>query len=101
MMRVTLLLLLATTAFAQSDPTSRSWNQPVEPFRIAGNLFYVGASDIASYLIATPRGPISSTAGSVGPFPLSARGGRRLGSGSGAVRFSWTPQPTTTQPGAL
>lgn len=28
----------------------------VEPFRIAGNLYYVGALNIASYLIATPEG---------------------------------------------
>jgi metallo-beta-lactamase class B len=43
---------------AQADPTSRSWNQPVEPYRIAGNLFYVGASDVTSFLIATDRGLI-------------------------------------------
>jgi metallo-beta-lactamase class B len=53
-----LLLLFSTSLFAQSDPTSRSWNQPVEPFRIAGNVYYVGASDITSYLITTPRGHI-------------------------------------------
>jgi metallo-beta-lactamase class B len=43
---------------AQADPTSRSWNQPVEPYRIVGNLYYVGASDITSYLLATPEGHI-------------------------------------------
>jgi metallo-beta-lactamase class B len=32
--------------------------QQVEPFRIISNLFYVGASDVASYLIATPKGYI-------------------------------------------
>jgi len=35
-----------------------SWNQPVTPFRIIGNLYYVGASDVTSYLIATPKGLI-------------------------------------------
>lgn len=53
-----LLFLAPAAAFAQPDPVSRSWNQPVAPFRIAGNLYYVGASDIASYLIATPKGLI-------------------------------------------
>ena len=43
---------------AQADPDSRSRNQPVEPFRIVGNLYYVGASDIAIFLIATDRGLI-------------------------------------------
>ena len=51
-----LILLTPVVAWAQSDPVSRSWNQPVEPFRIAGNLYYVGASDITSYLITTPQG---------------------------------------------
>jgi metallo-beta-lactamase class B len=54
----TLLLLAPLVALGQKDPVSRSWNQPVAPFRIAGNLYYVGASDITSYLIATPKGLI-------------------------------------------
>jgi metallo-beta-lactamase class B len=49
--------LLATKGlFAQADETSRSWNKPVAPFRIAGNLYYVGAIEITSYLITTPEG---------------------------------------------
>jgi metallo-beta-lactamase class B len=32
--------------------------QPIEPFRIAGNIYYVGAANIASYLIATSSGLI-------------------------------------------
>jgi len=49
--------LLATNGlFAQADETSRSWNKPVAPFRIAENLYYVGAIEIASYLITTPEG---------------------------------------------
>lgn len=33
-------------------------NDPVEPFRIAGNLYYIGTNDVTSYLIATPKGHI-------------------------------------------
>ena len=40
---------------AQQAP---GWTQPFEPFRIAGNLYYVGSKDLASYLIATPQGLI-------------------------------------------
>jgi metallo-beta-lactamase class B len=54
----TLLLVLSPALLAQKDEVSRSWNQPVEPFRIAGNLYYVGASDITSFLITTPEGHI-------------------------------------------
>jgi metallo-beta-lactamase class B len=35
---------------------SDKWNDPVPPFRIADNLYYVGAADIASYLIVTDAG---------------------------------------------
>jgi len=42
----------------QADETFRSWNQPVKPFRIIGNVYYAGASDITSFLITTPEGHI-------------------------------------------
>ena len=48
--------LAIESLFAQADETSRSWNKPVAPFRIAGNLYYVGAIEITSYLITTPEG---------------------------------------------
>src|SRR6187397_8491 len=35
-----------------------NWSQPYEPFRIAGNLYYVGTYDLACYLITTPQGNI-------------------------------------------
>ena len=33
-------------------------DQPFPAFRIAGNLYYVGSEDLASYLIVTPQGDI-------------------------------------------
>jgi len=55
-----LLCLLAyafipVAASAQSDP---DWTAPFPPFRIAGNLYYVGSKGLASYLVATPQGNI-------------------------------------------
>jgi metallo-beta-lactamase class B len=79
MLRATLLLLLATTAFAQSDPVSRSWNEPVTPFRIAGNLYYIGASDITSYLITTPKGHIVIDGGFVETVPIIVANIGKLG----------------------
>jgi metallo-beta-lactamase class B len=35
-----------------------SWNAPFKPFRIIGNIYYVGASGISSFLITTPQGHI-------------------------------------------
>ncbi|GEP91646.1 subclass B3 metallo-beta-lactamase BJP-1 [Chitinophaga terrae (ex Kim and Jung 2007)] len=34
------------------------WVKPYQPFRIAGNLYYVGTYDLACYLIVTPAGNI-------------------------------------------
>ena len=48
-------LLWTPRISATNDPT---WTQPFPPFRIAGNLYYVGSADLASYLVATPKGLI-------------------------------------------
>jgi len=45
-------------ASGQYTPAVAEWNRPIEPFRIAGNLYYVGANDVTAYLIATPAGLI-------------------------------------------
>lgn len=34
------------------------WNKPVAPFRILGNIHYVGTAGIAAYLITSPQGHI-------------------------------------------
>lgn len=57
------IALLAWAAYAlplcaQYAAANPEWNQPVEPVRIVGNLYYVGASGVSSYLIATPEGHI-------------------------------------------
>ncbi len=55
---LTLLFLLPATANPQTDPTARSWNQPVKPYRIIANIWYVGASGVTSFLITTSKGHI-------------------------------------------
>ena len=54
------LILLGTLAASLSsgDAQNPAWTHPFPPFRIAGNLYYVGSQDLASYLIATPKGLI-------------------------------------------
>jgi metallo-beta-lactamase class B len=54
-----LLLMLPLFAAAQNNASTRAkWNEPTEPFRIAGNIYYVGTAGLASYLITTPKGDI-------------------------------------------
>ncbi|NSL85211.1 subclass B3 metallo-beta-lactamase [Chitinophaga sp. Mgbs1] len=51
---------LQTTAQQVKEPdrTPKEWTTPYQPFQIAGNLYYVGTSDLTSYLITTPEGNI-------------------------------------------
>jgi metallo-beta-lactamase class B len=35
-----------------------AWNKPTEPFKIIGNVYYVGTNGLASYLITSPQGHI-------------------------------------------
>ena len=47
--------LAAAPARAQN---TAGWTDPFPPFRIAGNLYYVGSKALASYLVTTPKGLI-------------------------------------------
>ena len=52
---LTFLLVLTASLIAQNDP---SWTEPFPPFKIVGNVYYVGSRGLASYLIATSQGHI-------------------------------------------
>jgi metallo-beta-lactamase class B len=52
--RLDLLTLEQKVANGESFHTHQS--EAVEPFRVLGNIYFVGASNIASYLITTPQG---------------------------------------------
>lgn len=52
------ILYFSVSIFAQKSENDRKMNQPFEPFKIIGNVYYVGASDVTSYLITTPNGHI-------------------------------------------
>jgi metallo-beta-lactamase class B len=59
-----LFLFISLTLFAgaqtvkepQNNPPE--WSKPYPPFRIAGNIYYVGTYDLACYLVVTPKGHI-------------------------------------------
>lgn len=74
-----LLLLAPVLAAAQNDEASRAMNQPVEPFRIAGNLYYVGASDVTSFLLTTPAGHILLDGGFEQTVPIIQANVKKLG----------------------
>lgn len=82
MFRTTMLLVWAAYALplcAQFASAPAEWNQPVEPVRIAGNLYYVGASGVSAYLIATPEGHILIDTGFRETVPIIESNLQKLG----------------------
>ncbi len=57
----------------------RSMNRPFPPFRVIGNIHYVGASDTAVYLVTTPEGHILINSGFEATVPLIRDSVRTLG----------------------
>lgn len=49
---------LAFPASAQLGDQREAWNRPTEPFRIAGNVHYVGTEALGAFLITTPAGHV-------------------------------------------
>jgi metallo-beta-lactamase class B len=72
-------LALSSHAVGQADPQSRDMNQPVAPFHIAGNLYYVGAKEVCSFLITTPQGHILLDGGFAQTAPQIEQNIRQLG----------------------
>jgi metallo-beta-lactamase class B len=55
---ITSLLALVLSLAPLHAQINKDWTAPQKPFRIAGNLYYVGSRDLAAYLITTPAGNI-------------------------------------------
>lgn len=76
-------LLMAVQLHAQvvNEPKNhpKEWSQPYEPFRIAGNLYYVGTHDLASYLIVTDKGNILINTGLADSLPIIKKNIQKLG----------------------
>ena len=49
------LLALAQIALAQGND---EWTRPFPPFKLIGNIYWVGSYDLSTYLITTPQGHI-------------------------------------------
>ena len=49
---------------------NRGGQSPVEPFRIAGNLYYVGASEATAFLLTGPEGHVLIDGGYPGTAPM-------------------------------
>jgi metallo-beta-lactamase class B len=72
--------LYSPPASAQTPP---DWTKPIAPFRIAGNLYYVGSEGLASYLVVTQQGNILINSDLEANVPM-------LKASIEALGFKWT-----------
>ncbi|SEN02991.1 metallo-beta-lactamase class B [Chryseobacterium taichungense] len=85
MKKLIILFALALTsqmnAQTVNEPKNhpKEWSQAYEPFRIAGNLYYVGTYDLASYLIVTNKGNILINTGLADSLPIIKNNIKKLG----------------------
>jgi metallo-beta-lactamase class B len=83
------VLLVSTycTASAQALSLPESWNKPAAPFRIIGNVYYVGTEGLASYLVATPQGHVLIDGGLPQSAPTIVKNIETLGYSVRDVRY--------------
>jgi metallo-beta-lactamase class B len=71
-----LTFALACSVFAQDNP---DWTTRHVPFRVVGNVYYVGSKDLAAYLITTPQGDILINSNLPSSVPLIKKNIETLG----------------------
>jgi metallo-beta-lactamase class B len=71
-----LLFVVIGSLSAQNNP---DWTTPFPPYRIVGNIYYVGSKDLASYLITTPQGHILINSNLRSSVPLIRKSVEKLG----------------------
>jgi metallo-beta-lactamase class B len=81
---ITLLVVLTVTGVDcgtnRGVPASMlGWNKPFPPFRVAGNIYYVGTNEMALFLITTSAGHILLDSGFEGKVPQLRRNVEALG----------------------
>nr|AIA15640.1 GOB_beta_lactamase [uncultured bacterium] len=81
----------AQKVFEPKD-TPPEWSRPYKPFRIVGNLYYVGTYDLACYLVTTPEGNILINTGLAASAPMIKSNIEALG-----FKFADTKILLTTQ----
>ena len=102
---VLLLSIASLTATAQKvnepKPWSAEWERPYQPFRIAGNLYYVGTYDLACYLITTPQGNILINTGLASSESQIKNNIETLGFKFGDIKILLTTQAHYDHMGAM
>lgn len=75
--------------------------KPAEPFRIAGNLYYVGTNDASAFLLTGPQGHVVIDGGYPGTAPMIVASITRLGFDIRDVRVLLNTDPHADHAGGL
>jgi metallo-beta-lactamase class B len=94
-------IALPAPAAAQAPPQDARWAEPVEPFRIADRLYYVGSRELAAYLIDSGKGLILLDAGVPEFAPRLLANIRSLGFAPKQVRILLNSQAHLDHAGGL
>src|SRR5688572_14947798 len=73
------LLLMGWVSAVVDAQQTAAWTEPFPPHKIAGNLYYVGSKDLASYLVATAEGHILINSSLEESVPLIRASVEKLG----------------------
>ena len=83
------------------NATKVGGQQPAEPFRIAGNFYYVGANDIAAFLITGPEGHVVLDGGYPTTAPMIMASIAKLGFDIKDVKVLLNSEPHPDHAGGL
>ena len=83
------------------DASNQGGQKYAEPFRIAGNLYYVGANDIASFLITSSQGHVLIDGGYPGTAPMIMASIAQLGFDIRDVKVLLNSEPHIDHAGGL
>jgi metallo-beta-lactamase class B len=83
------------------NTTKRGGQGPAEPFRIAGNFYYVGATDAAAFLITGPDGHIVLDGGYPSTAPMIMASIAKLGFSIKDVKVLLNSEPHPDHAGGL
>ena len=96
------LLTISSTAQTVKEPKrDTSWEKPYPPFRIAGNLYYVGTYELGSYLITTSKGNILINTGVASSAALIKKNIETLGFKYRDIKILLTNQAHFDHVGAM
>ncbi|MGC3946442.1 MAG: subclass B3 metallo-beta-lactamase [Chryseolinea sp.] len=102
---IVILLSCGTMSLGQQvkEPTGGNpeWSKEYPPFRVAGNLYWVGTYDLGCYLIATSKGHILINTGLAGSFDVIKANVTALGFKFDDIRILLTTQAHFDHTGAL